>query len=165
MKYLAIIVLAVILSGCAGAQPPTIPPSWVTVDARQFTFSAPPDLRTVRVQGIDSFVGRYTNQTIDLSFDYGRYSDPLTGHHKQQPNYTTEHTKVDGHRAVIVTFSYPVEQHAFAHCTGIHFPDLGAGQTKLTIFARCATTNEWNVIRDSFRSIHFTRKDAEQQRP
>jgi hypothetical protein len=165
MKYLATTVLAGILSGCTDAQPPTLPPSWVTIDARQFTFSAPPDLRAVPVRGIDSYVGRYTNQTVVLSFDYGWYSDPLTDNYKQRANYKKEHTKVDGRKAVIVTFSRPSEQHAFDHCIGIHFPDLGDGRTKLTIFARCATTNLWTVLRDSFRSIHFTRKDAEQRRP
>lgn len=51
----------VILAGCDRSTPaPAVPAGWQTVPAgNAFTFRAPPDVKAVPAQGIDSFVGRY----------------------------------------------------------------------------------------------------------
>lgn len=51
---------------------------WKAVDAKgRFSFAIPPDMAEQAAQGIDSYVGQYRNDGIQLSFDYGGYSDPL----------------------------------------------------------------------------------------
>lgn len=74
---------------------PPIPADWQTVRAGSaFTFRAPPDLKEVPVMGFDSFVGQYENDAFDVSFDYGRYSNPLT-----DADLVGKEVTVDGRKA------------------------------------------------------------------
>ncbi len=52
-----------------------IPADWIAFDADgKFTFMGPPSLEQQEITGIDSFVGYYHAESIDVVFDYGRYS-------------------------------------------------------------------------------------------
>ena len=70
MKLLLKAALALsLLASPALAQPAD---DWVVVKAgNAFTFEAPPDLKAVPVQGIDSLVGEYRGDRFSLQFDYG----------------------------------------------------------------------------------------------
>lgn len=101
MKLLLKAALALsLLATAASAEPAD---DWVTTKAGQaFTFEAPPDLRSVPVQGIDSFVGRYKGDRLALQFDYGLYSNTLQDL-REDPRYEAETVEIDGRQAVILT--------------------------------------------------------------
>lgn len=89
-----------LLAGAASAEPAD---DWVTIKAgRAFRFEAPPDLKSVPVQGIDSFVGRYRADRFALQFDYGLYSNSLQSL-REDPRYEAETFELDGRQAVILT--------------------------------------------------------------
>ena len=74
------VALFFIAVGGRGSAAPPVPSDWMTINAGgAFTFKAPPTLKAVPAQGIDSFVGRYASRTLDVRFDYGAYSDPMEG--------------------------------------------------------------------------------------
>ena len=54
--------------------PDCVGDDWVAVDAGPFGFWTPPDVRDEEVQGIDSLVGRYVGDGLEIMFDYGWYS-------------------------------------------------------------------------------------------
>jgi hypothetical protein len=132
-KSLLSLVVIAVLAGCEPSPPaPSVPSNWQTISADgKFTFKAPPDLKSEPVQGIDSFVGKYTSPTLEVTFDYGRYSDPMN-----REGYTSRGITVDGKSARLVTKGDVV---------AIHFPKI-SGETKLTMSVRLknadATTAE-----------------------
>jgi hypothetical protein len=121
-KWLLPLVIIAVVAGCEPAPAPSVPPEWQTVRAgTAFTFKAPPDLEPAPVQGIDSFVGKYESPTLEVTFDYGRYSDPMNGE-----GYRSRGVTVDGKSARLVSKGDVV---------AIHFPNIG-GETKLTMCVR-----------------------------
>ncbi len=88
-----------------------IPANWQTirVDAL-FSFRAPPDLKEVDVQGIDSLVGEFVGPTLTLSYDYGRFSNSLS-----EEEFDGNWTIIDGFRARIARRGN--------YC-GVHFPEV-----------------------------------------
>jgi len=132
-KSLLILLGIAVLAGCAPSPPaPPVPSSWQTISVDgKFTFKAPPDLKLEPAQGIDSFVGKYVSPTLEVSFDYGWYSDPMN-----REGYTSRGVTVDGKSARLVTNGDVV---------GIHFSKV-SGETKLTMTVRSknadATTAE-----------------------
>lgn len=101
MKLLlgAALALSLLASG-ARAQPAD---DWVTVRAgNAFTFEAPPDLRSVPVQGIDSFVGQYQGEKFALQFDYGLYSNTLDDL-RRDSRFEREAVAIDGRPGEIFT--------------------------------------------------------------
>ena len=114
-KSLLPLVVIAVFAGCEPAPPPSVPSNWQTISANgKFTFKAPPDLKPEPVQGIDSFVGKYASPTLEVTFDYGWYSDPMNGE-----GYTSREITVDGKSARLVTKGDVV---------AIHFPKVG-GET------------------------------------
>jgi hypothetical protein len=124
-----LLLAAALVLGCDSSvsAPPPVPPGWQTVSSgKAFTFSAPPDLKPVPVQGIDSFVGTYASPTLEVTFDYGRYSDPMN-----REGYASRAVQVDGKSARLVTKDDIV---------AIHFPKI-TGETKLTMSVRLKSAN------------------------
>jgi hypothetical protein len=112
-----------LMPGCdSSVAPPVVPPAWQTINVgRAFTFRAPPDVQTVPVQGIDSLVGQYTSDTLEIGYDYGMYSDTM-----DRDGFASRSVTVDGKSARLVTR---------ADLVGIHFPSVG-DKTRLTITVR-----------------------------
>jgi len=77
-KILSLLIVSQLLIGCAEKNTPG------TIDFGPFTIYAPAGWHEVSLQGIDSYVGRLTNEVDTLTFDYGWYSydlgreDPFT---------------------------------------------------------------------------------------
>jgi hypothetical protein len=128
-------VLSLIVSGLAcdrsaprGPGMPTTrpepPASWQTITVgNAFTFRAPPELRAVPVQGIDSLVAEYQSPTVKVSVDYGWYSDPMD---RRDEGFTRRKVVVDGKEARLLT-----KEDAVA----IHFPSV-SGKTRLTMLVK-----------------------------
>lgn len=121
-KLLLPLVIIAVFAGCARATAPTVPQDWQTIRVdNAFAFKAPPDLKPEPVQGIDSFVGKYTSPTLEVTFDYGRYSDAMNSE-----GYSSRGVTVDGKSARLVSKDDVV---------AIHFPKI-SGETKLTMSVR-----------------------------
>jgi hypothetical protein len=88
-----------------------------------------------------------------LSYDYGPWSDPLPYAKKPQFNEQTE--RIDGRLARIVSFHNPGSGHPFDYVIAAHFADTGKPNTKLTLFATCKTTDDYQTVKTIFRTIRF----------
>jgi hypothetical protein len=92
---------SLVFDAAAHAEVPAVP--WVRIDAGGvFSFEAPADMTPIPVHGIDSFVGRYTSTSFNLSFDYGFYSNNLSNYRKD-PRFTVEERLIDGKKSRVVT--------------------------------------------------------------
>ena len=81
----------------APARPEGIPKDWKLFTAgTAFSFWGPADLKEEKVQGVDSFVGKYTSPTMTITFDYGWYSGL-----SDDPKYKREAITLDGRDAVL----------------------------------------------------------------
>lgn len=112
-------------------------------------------IRLVANKEEDSHVGQHANENIDSSFDYGWYSAPLTNGFGQYPGYKLKESVASGHKATMVFCIDPTDHDRLPCRAGIHFPDISKGRIKPTVYARCATTNLWPVLRTSFAPIRF----------
>ena len=132
--------LSVLAAGCDPPPPaPPVPAGWQTVATQGFTFRAPPDLRPVPVQGVDSIVGRYESPTLEVGYDLGWYSDPM-----EREGYTSRRVTVDGKAARLATKNDVV---------AIHFPKLGRN-SRLTMSVRLKGSDA-KVAETILRSIDF----------
>jgi hypothetical protein len=82
------------------ASAPCLLNGWQTIDAGDFSFRLPPGVEDQQVQGIDSLVGQYDGAGMNVSFDYGGFTNDFgdladTG--------STEELTVDGYPARIIT--------------------------------------------------------------
>jgi hypothetical protein len=87
------------------AESDNTPANWITIRAgKVFTFRSPAG--TVQYtdggRAIDSFVQMYRSPQFRLIFDYGHYSNDLSGYAAKR-GYVTEKTEIDGRKAIIVT--------------------------------------------------------------
>jgi len=145
--------LEFIIAGCAsGGRSGSAPADWRTIGVtrvvavqRVLTFAVPPDMNEISVQGVDSLVKAYRSPTIELSLDYGRYSDPLK--YDDKPGYKRSDTVIDGRSAYIVTFEDVV---------ALHVPSVRPlGRDRLTLFARCRNAEACEQVQQLFRSLRF----------
>jgi hypothetical protein len=104
MKRLAVLVaLFAQLFSAAHAEAAEPSGSWTRFKAgNAVSFEAPPETKPGPVQGIDSFVGRYAGDNMSIDFDYGRYSDTLSGF-LADARFTQERGKIDGKPSLVVT--------------------------------------------------------------
>jgi hypothetical protein len=117
---------------------------WITFKAgKAFFFRAPPDLIEKRVKGKDSFVGKYDNPALELSFDYGMYSDPLES--EGYRDWKFRNTTIDGRRAKI---GWSEDRMA------VHFPKV-EGDNRLSMFANLKQPQAKEIAEIIFRSIDF----------
>ena len=128
------------LPGCTTSTSHAVPENWQRIEAgKAFTFHAPPDLKPVEVQGIDSFVGQYESPTLTLSFDYGWYSDPM-----DSEEYVRSPTEIDGRQAFIARKE---------NVMGVYFPEV-EGNNKLNMYAELNGADS-AMVEMIFRSIDF----------
>ena len=140
MRILLITLVSAACVGCTWTDVPTGLDGWQLIHADEaFTFRAPPDVRPVPVQGIDSFVGRYANPGMELEFDYGQYSDSI-----DREGFTRIATTISGKQAIIATKD---------NLIGVHFPDVGNGE-RLTMQAELRGVDP-RTVEKIFRSIEF----------
>jgi hypothetical protein len=83
------------MGGPAFAVSDNIPTDWVTIKAAKA-------FNTDGGHAIDSFVRMYRSPQFRLMFDYGYYSNDLSGLTAKR-GYVTEKTEIDGREAIIVT--------------------------------------------------------------
>ena len=124
-----------------------LPESWKQLDAGYFTVYAPATWAFRKMQGIDSDVGAFVGDGTLLEFDYGHYSNPLSG--EKEPTYVVSEEKVGGRPARIVSPRIPGHG-----VTGIYFPDVGETNA-LNISARDLSESQQKTALTIFRTIRF----------
>lgn len=139
-------------AGCTPATSVKPPLGWVQIDAGNFSFYAPPDVKAVPSRGIDSLVGAYQGDFIAVGFDYGMYSDPLD--YKRRPGYRSHHERIGGKRAKIVSYYNPGAGHSFDYAIAVHFPEVN-GNLKLTVYVTCKTAKDYETALTLFRTIEL----------
>jgi hypothetical protein len=111
-------------------------------------------MKRVPVKGIDSFVGEFANAELNLSFDYGMWSDPLTG------SYGTllqrESVQIDGRPALLVVWRLK-EPSPSPILSANHVPE-STHTAKLTVSAGCREEASVAALRRIFESIRFRDK-------
>jgi hypothetical protein len=133
---------------------------WRRVDEGVFSFSLPPDMERVPVQGIDSRVGQFRGPLCTLSFDYGFYSTsfPETA---RQPDYRESTTAIDGRAARILTATYADRADGLRYFAGLAIADVGVparppfGPTKLSMSVSCSAPEGQEIAVRIFDSLAF----------
>jgi hypothetical protein len=138
-----------------GSEPPA---EWKKVDAKQFLFFIPPDMKLVPTHGIDSYVESYRGTNIDLHFDFGPYSDSLNTY-KKLPGSVSKTLTIDGKEAQQVSFTnLSGSGYRFDQVIAIHFRDLGDRGNKLTLWATCRTKEHYSAVEQIFSTLRFNKQ-------
>jgi hypothetical protein len=119
----------------------------------QFMFFLPPEMQPIAARPIDSASGSYRSEACELTYDYGRYSDPLDN--QEKPAYSELWRTIDGHRAKTVTFIDPDQAEGLTAIAAIHFPDLGH-LSRLTIVLACRDGGDLDEAEAIFGSVVFS---------
>jgi hypothetical protein len=163
-------ILVALLVGCKGSDTPVsnkaesrtaaVERGWKRIDAgAAFSFLVPEDMQQQRATGIDSIVGEYRSASIRVTFDYGRYSNPLTNY-SSKPGCDDESESVSGKDATIVECRQGKSDSAYKYFAAIHFPDVhkageGGENIKLTMEAEFNLESDRETARKILESIEF----------
>jgi hypothetical protein len=127
---------------------------WQKVDSGcGFFFEAPPEMQQQPVTGIDSCVGQYQGAGMQLTYDYGGFSDPLEGY-SDSPEYKEESATIDGFQAKVISLRRDDDSER-PYAVAVHFPDIGKGGVKLTMSIKCEGPAEMDDARLIVKSITF----------
>lgn len=123
---------------------------WRQADVGAFSLHLPPDLHKTEARGIDSSVHRWVGPNMEVSSDYGHYSNDFGG----WPEDTAfEPVEVDGKAARIGTARHDFG-YGFAYSTQIAFRDVRP-KIHRSVFAACNSIEDCAVARRIFLSIRF----------
>jgi hypothetical protein len=120
---------------------------WQRLDAGYFSIPAPSGWQFKKLQGIDSYVGKFEGDGVRLDFDFGAYSNPLD--EAKSPTYLISEEFVGGFRAKIVC-----PKKSGHGVTGIYFPALGHNN-KLTVEGRNLDVAQRDLVLKMLRGIIF----------
>ena len=126
--------------------------TWRKIENKSFTFSVPSFFKKTDQSGIDSFVEEYVADGIELSFDYGIYSNDF-GDWPKETKF--ESVKVNGRSARIGTVMHEFHR-GFPYSTQIHIKLDGS--SSLSMFAACKSEKEVALARKIFETITFNAK-------
>jgi hypothetical protein len=169
-------ILLIIVMLTAGCQPylspvgltqptsplPTPPVGWREVGLPgKFTFFIPPDMQEEAVQGIDSEIGSYIGDGLNLRFDYGFYSGPTIC--SGQAECQEEWFDIDGMRTRVVTFRNGETSSEYNYFAGVHFADVKLQQkpssqqmpVTLSVYAWCKGPKQQALAKQIFQTIDF----------
>lgn len=133
-------------------------PVWIAIENHAFSFRLPPEFKEVPVQGIDSFVRNYAGPGIDLSFDFGSYSNDFNG---WDPTTKYELVKINGRKAKIGTGEKGYYRDGESRLQAqVHFAGVYPGKTdpKLSMYASCATPEDIVTAKAIFKTIRFKKE-------
>jgi hypothetical protein len=119
------------------------------------TFSSPVALTPASERGIDSDVGGWRGEGLQIQKDSGPFADPLTRYAKGPSSRSAEET-IDGQPARVVAF----DQADGSRFTAVHFPNLpdaGADARKLTFVVISRGDRTADEALRIVRSIRFRR--------
>ena len=102
---------------------------WREEDLGPFSLLLPTDMRKEEVQGIDSYVGKYTRNEMQLSFDYGWYSN-AQNYYCDQPEYQESQIQLSGKPARIISFKNDnqVIGNDYRYIAGLYVPNASGDE-------------------------------------
>jgi hypothetical protein len=121
--------------------------NWHKVDAGPFSLLAPSVWEFHRLQGVDSYVGEFVGEGMVLTFDFGRYSNPLK--EQKKPAYIVVHKSIGGFRAKVASPRTP--GHGI---TGVYFHDVGHA-TALCLWGKDLTSTQQELALKIFETLRF----------
>lgn len=122
------------------------PSSWRKLDAGPFSILAPAGWEFHQLAGVDSYVGEFVGDGVSLTFDFGRYSNPLE---EEKTTYVIINKSIGGRRAKIVSPRTP--GHGI---TGVYFRDVGDSNA-LTLFGHNLTSDQQDLVLKMFVTLRF----------
>jgi len=132
----------------------TAPDEWTLADSScDFLFLVPAEMQKKDVTGIDSCVGQYQGAGMELSYDYGGYSDPLN-EYGDSDEYKEESVVIDGFQAKLISLRR-LDSVELPYFTAAHFPYVGKAGIKLTMAMSCAGPAEVDTAQQILRTITF----------
>ena len=135
------------------------PEGWQRIDAKgRFSFYIPPEMKKQDVHGIDSYVEKYSSDTMRLGFDYGQYSNHLDN--EGEEDYQAEMIEIDGRNAKLVTFTIKNGEPGYSYYAGVYFSDVGATDRRfrkpeLTGGVSCKSKADQETAKKIFSTIRF----------
>lgn len=123
------------------------PTNWHKVEAGAFSLFAPSGWEFHQLQGIDSYVGEFVGDGVVLSFDFGRYSNPLD--EAKEPAYIIAHESIGGFSAKIVSPRTPGHG-----VTGVYFRNVGLSNA-LCLYGKDLTAAQQELVLTIFETIRF----------
>jgi hypothetical protein len=139
--------------------------SWTAVKQDRFTFRLPPEFHEVKLDGaVDSWVRQFASidSTVFVTFDWGWYSDPLTG--AEIEHYSESQTceeRIGGRSARIVTLwplgagTYGDSDDDRRYGAGAAWRDIKPG-VHLTFFGWAADARGLEQLLGIFRTVRFS---------
>ena len=122
------------------------PSGWHKLDAGPFSILAPSGWEFHQLIGVDSYVGEFVGDGVSLTFDFGRYSNPLE---EEKTTYVVINKSIGGRRGKIVSPRTP--GHGI---TGVYFHDAGDSKA-LTLFGHDLTSNQQDLVLKMFMTLRF----------
>ena len=133
---------------------------WRQEDLGPFSLSLPTDMRKEEVQGIDSYVGKYTRDDMNLSFDYGWYSN-AQNYYCDQPEYQESQIQLSGKLARIISFNNDnqVIGNDYTYIAGLYVPNASENEyghvDKLNVLIQFNNAEDKAMANCIFESISF----------
>ena len=120
-----------------------------------FSFSIPPTLDSQRVQGYDSYVGRFSNDSMILDIDYGLHSASFGGE-SGMPIYRETTLQISGQTAKQVFYYDPGNDSIRPYIAGVYFARVdNSTSNKLSIEVFCKTATLQDTAQIVFGTIKF----------
>ncbi|MFZ0959667.1 MAG: hypothetical protein WAO35_02090 [Terriglobia bacterium] len=120
---------------------------WHKVDAGPFSILAPSGWEFHQLVGVDSYVGEFAGDGVVLTFDFGRYSNPLK--EEKTPAYVVIHKSIGGRGAKVVSPRTP--GHGI---TGVYFRNVGDSNA-LCLWGKDLTSAQQELVLKIFDTLHF----------
>ncbi len=127
---------------------------WKKIENNSFSFSVPVSFRKTAARGTDSFVEEYVTKQMNLSFDYGMYSNNFEG---WPANTKFETVTINGKAARIGTVAQAMHT-GYPYSTQVYIK-ISDGLA-LSMFAACKTEDQVSLARKIFETIFFKAKPA-----
>lgn len=126
---------------------------WPRIDVGPFSLQLPPDYVQRDVQGIDSHVGQFTSDGRTLGFDYGAYSNSLSGPDDALRDARACRELIDGRQARVVTARRDSEYFAGAAWRAVGESAVGVLHLTMTVESR-DSSGQAEALR-IFRGVRF----------
>lgn len=129
--------------------------------AGTYTAALPPELKTIPVKGVDSYVSEYRSKSLRLVFDFGAYGSSGVEECRQHPSTCSMTTiTVDGTRAGRVAFYADDPDGGLPYRVDYTIligppPKPPLQRISLVIWAECATARDRALTDRIVRTIHI----------
>lgn len=133
----------------SGEIPPIPSAGWRLVDVGNFTINLPPGWKFQERQGIDSHVGEFVGQGMEIRFDEGGYSYDFRD--IEPSEYVVTYEIIGGYSTKVVSRKVFSRRDAVI---GIYFPKIPPGW-KLGLYSFCSNETQQDLVLKIFRTIKF----------